>query len=274
MRDEKEFSRRLDDILKKGSTSKKPPPKWRLELPPKAKEDAYIIAQEISDAREGFPTALWGTFEYDNPRKVDQLKELFLRCQNAAKLCPTLNRDFELELYALFKQVQQPVHGPTSRVGGCHASARHWRHLSLSPGCHSCTSQGTLGPPKTPKPSELDPIALARWSALYRVSGMTLHQARLSYIDAVLNLYLSAPPVARHPMRTVHHAVHRPYDTHGACLASQRGASHPGGVCDTDGQPSGARRAARLTTRGSLRPPTLLRRRLEAAAEGLQRESQ
>ena len=82
------------------------------------------------------------------------------------------------------------------------------------------------------------------------------------------------PPVARHHMRTVHHAVHRPYDTHGACLASQRGASHPGGVCDTDGQHSGARRAARLTTRGSLRPPTLLRRRLEAAAEGLQRESQ
>ena len=109
IQDEAEFSRQLDIILKKGNTSAKPPPKWRLELSPKEKEEAYVIAQEISDARDSFPTQLWSSFEYDEPRKVDKLKLLFVRCQAAAKLCPQLNGEFELELYGLYKQARASV---------------------------------------------------------------------------------------------------------------------------------------------------------------------
>ena len=61
------------------------------------------------------------------------------------------------------------------------------------------SAQGTLGAPKMPKPSSLDPEALKRWTAWYTVSGMTEEQAMLAYSEKVIELYLSEPTHAAAP---------------------------------------------------------------------------
>eukprot|EP00966_Prymnesium_polylepis_P294088 6792114-Prymnesium_polylepis.1 len=60
----------------------------------------------MHDDRAALPSTLAKSFKYDEPRKLQKLRSLFKMAREAVELCPLLDADLEVELYALTKQAR------------------------------------------------------------------------------------------------------------------------------------------------------------------------